>query len=73
MKVARLCQASRTVHGEASRKTWQDDVEQGSGIQAVDSKGCAGLVRRETYYHKTSGNATDIRRRERVTRHLSAR
>lgn len=47
MKVARLCQASRTVRGEASRKTWQDDVEQGSGIQAVDGKGCAELIRRD--------------------------
>ena len=33
MKGVHLCRASRTVHDEASRKTWRDDVEQRSGVQ----------------------------------------
>jgi hypothetical protein len=76
MKVARLYRASRIVHDEASRKTWQVDVEQRSEVQQLMMSDVGAA--RNGYDVKLAsarreGNATDIGRRERVARHLSAR
>jgi hypothetical protein len=76
MKVVRLYRASRIVLDEASRKTWQVGVEQRSGVQQLMMSDLGAA--RNGYDVKLAptrreGNATDIRRRERVARHLSAR